>query len=120
MKATGKTLLRAGSIPKYERARKLGTSKTTLIVTEGDSAKNFGVAGLSVGNLRDHYGIYPIRGKFVNTRGMPSLKITENKEANDLLRILGLQIGTVYTEELAKKLPYAHLMVLSDQDVSGS
>jgi DNA topoisomerase-2 len=48
-------------IPKLDDANKAGTaqsSKCTLIVTEGDSAKTLAVAGLSVVG-RDHYGVFP-------------------------------------------------------------
>lgn len=118
-RVTRATPARAAHIAKYERPRRLHTPRATLIVTEGDSAKNFGVAGLSVGRLRDDHGIYPIRGKFLNVRGLSPKAIADNKEANELLRILGLQMGVVYTEETARKLPYARLMILSDQDVDG-
>lgn len=41
--------------------------KCTLIVTEGDSAKSLAEAGLSeIG--RDYYGVFPLRGKFLNVR----------------------------------------------------
>ena len=53
---------RPHNIAKYEPAHRLGKNAATLMVTEGDSAKNFGVAGISVVGRRD-YGIYPIRGK---------------------------------------------------------
>ena len=50
-------------IPKLDDANKAGTaqsSRCTLIVTEGDSAKTLAVAGLSVVG-RDHYGVFPLR-----------------------------------------------------------
>lgn len=111
---------RVNHIVAYEPARKMGTPKSTLVVTEGISAKNFAVAGLSQDNLRLHYGVYPIRGKFLNPRGKTAKVILENKECNELIQILGLQLNTPYTEEMAKKLPYQQLMILSDQDVDGS
>ena len=38
------------------------------VITTGDSAKALAMAGLSeVG--REHYGVYPLRGKFLNARG---------------------------------------------------
>ena len=39
----------------------------TLIVTEGDSAKTLAVSGLGVVG-RDKYGVFPLRGKFLNVR----------------------------------------------------
>lgn len=103
-------------IPKYEPAH---GKHATLIVTEGDSAKNFAVAGVSVTG-RKRYGIYPLRGKFLNPRGMPWKAIMENKEASELIRILGLQLGHQYDAASLHKLPYHRLMVLSDQDVDGT
>ena len=41
--------------------------RCTLILTEGDSAKTLAVAGLSVIG-RDHYGVFPLRGKLLNVR----------------------------------------------------
>ena len=116
-KATRAT--RAPSIEKYEQALKLGKNKAILFVAEGDSAKSFVVAGLSVIG-REYYGCYAIRGKFVNVRDMNKKSIVEHKEARNLMQILGLQFDTTYTAETAAKLPYAHLCVTSDQDNDGS
>ena len=38
-----------------------------LILTEGDSAKTLAVSGLGVIG-RDHYGVFPLRGKLLNVR----------------------------------------------------
>ena len=38
-----------------------------MILTEGDSAKTLAVAGLGVVG-RDHYGVFPLRGKLLNVR----------------------------------------------------
>ena len=51
---------------------------------------------------------------------MSAAEVAKNKEARELLSILGLQLGVTYTAETARKLPYAHLMIFSDQDVDGS
>ena len=104
---------------KYEPAMKKGTAASTLIVCEGDSAANLVRSGLSVVG-RTHYGLYPLRGKFLNVRGANPKDITENKEAMTLLRILGIQLGVEYDDAMIKKLPYKRLMVMSDQDVDGS
>lgn len=110
---------RAPRFDKYDPALKLGTPRTTLIVTEGDSAKNFAVSGISeVG--RQFFGVYPIRGKFLNVRGISSKTIAENKEAHELLRILGLQLGATYDAKSVAKLPYGRLMLMTDMDPDGS
>lgn len=116
-KATKAT--RHPTIAKYDPALVLHKGSATLLVAEGDSAKNFVTAGLSVVS-RKHYGVYPIRGKFLNVREESSKTILANKEAVELLKILGIQLHTTYTPEMVRKLPYARLMVISDQDVDGS
>ena len=68
-KTDGKKVVRL-SIPKLDDANKAGTKESencTLILTEGDSAKTTAVSGLSVIG-RDYYGIFPLRGKLLNTR----------------------------------------------------
>lgn len=108
-----------GVSPKYEPALKRGTAAATLIVCEGDSAANLVRSGLTVVGRKD-YGLYPLRGKFLNVRGVRPKDILENKEACELLRILGLQFGLVYDAAAVRKLPYRRLMVMSDQDVDGA
>ena len=57
-------------IPKLDDANDAGTKNSglcTLILTEGDSAKTLAVAGLAVIG-RDHYGVFPLRGKMLNVR----------------------------------------------------
>ena len=71
----------------YNAGQKL--SDCTLILTEGDSAKALAVAGLQVIG-RDSYGVFPLRGKFINTRNIPLSKLEKNKEVKDLLKILNL------------------------------
>lgn len=110
---------RAPRFEKYDAALKLHHAKSTLIVTEGDSAKNFAISGISeVG--REFFGVYPVRGKFLNVRGLSPKAISENKEAHELLRILGLQLGATYDAKSAAKLPYARLMLMTDMDPDGS
>jgi DNA topoisomerase II len=108
-------------IPKLDDAHKAGTAlesgKCTLIVTEGDSAKTLAVAGLSVVG-RDHYGVYPIRGKFKNVRDASVKQLMENKEFNELKKILGLQQEKEYTS--LDELRYGRLMVMTDADNDGS
>ena len=107
-------------IPKLDDANKAGTahsSKCTLIVTEGDSAKTLAVAGLSVVG-RDHYGAFPLRGKCKNVRDVSVAQLTSNQEFNDLKKILGLQQGREYTN--VSELRYGRLMIMTDADNDGS
>ena len=68
------------NIAKYEPALKRYTSTATLIVCEGDSAGNLVRSGLTVVGRQD-YGLYPLKGKFLNVRGLNTKTILENKEA---------------------------------------
>ena len=119
-KTDGSRKSKITGIPKLDDANKAGTAhseKCTLIVTEGDSAKTLAIAGLSVVG-RDHYGVFPIRGKCKNVRDASVKQLTENKEFNDLKKILGLQQGKVYTS--LSELRYGRLMIMTDADNDGS
>ena len=119
-KTDGSRKSKITGIPKLDDANKAGTShsgKCTLIVTEGDSAKTLAIAGLSVVG-RDYYGVFPLRGKCKNVRDASVKQLTENKEFNDLKKILGLQQGKVYTS--LSELRYGRLMIMTDADNDGS
>ena len=111
------------SIPKLEDAHKAGSNAgtdCTLILTEGDSAKALAVAGLEVIG-RDLYGVFPLRGKFLNVREAKLTQLTNNAEVKALVAILGLDFDKEYdtTEERAE-LRYGHVMLMTDQDNDGS
>ena len=60
-------------IPKLEDANEAGSrnaERCTIILTEGDSAKSLALAGIEVVG-RDKYGVFPLRGKFLNVRDAP-------------------------------------------------
>jgi DNA topoisomerase-2 len=99
-----------------------GTSRSgqcSLLVVEGLSAKTFAVSGLAeVGHQR--YGIFPLRGKPVNTFSASQATISKNKEIGDLCKILGLVVGRDYsTVDALATLRYRHMVVLTDADVDG-
>jgi DNA topoisomerase-2 len=119
-KTDGTRKSKISGIPKLDDANKAGTAhsgKCTLIVTEGDSAKTLAVAGLSVVG-RDHYGVFPLRGKCKNVRDASVAQLTSNQEFNDLKKILGLQQGKVYKS--VSELRYGRLMIMTDADNDGS
>ena len=111
------------SIPKLEDANFAGTDKgiqCTLILTEGDSAKALAVAGLEVIS-RDKYGVFPLRGKFLNVRNVSVDKLAKNAELKAICTILGLQFEKTYhTAEDREQLRYGHVMLMTDQDADGS
>ena len=117
-KTDGKKVSRI-QVPKLDDANKAGTSeseKCTLILTEGDSAKTTAIAGLSeVG--RDFYGVFPLRGKLLNTRTASFSQISKNEEINNIKKILGLQTGSNY--KYLKELRYGKIMIMTDQDTDG-
>ena len=92
-----------------------------LILCEGLSAMSGIVSGLSSDD-RNLIGIYPLKGKLLNVRGEQLKKISENKEINDIKKILGLESGKEYTtlEEVHKSLRYGKIMYMTDQDLDGS
>lgn len=104
-------------VPKYQPAEKLKSGNASLIVTEGDSALNFAVAGLGVVG-RKNYGVFPIRGKLLNCLNASKQKLLQNQEVKNLIAILGLELDVTYTP--SHKTNYAHLVILSDQDPDGS
>ena len=78
----GKKKQKLLGIPKLEDANKAGTKDSedcTIILTEGDSAKALALAGIEVIG-RDKYGVFPLRGKFLNVREANKQKIMDNPE----------------------------------------
>lgn len=66
----GKKQAKLYNIPKLDDANWAGTKNAhlcTIILTEGDSAKALALAGIEVVG-RDKYGVFPLRGKFLNVR----------------------------------------------------
>ncbi len=92
-----------------------------LILCEGLSAMSGIVSGLSSED-RNVIGIYPLKGKLLNVRGEQLKKIMDNKEINDIKKILGLESGKEYNtiEEVNKYLRYGKIMYMTDQDLDGS
>lgn len=110
-------------IPKLDDANDAGgrnSSQCTLILTEGDSAKTLAVSGLSVVG-KDHYGVFPLRGKLLNVRDASHKQILDNAEINNIIKILGLQYNKKYSSaDDLKSLRYGHVMIMTDQDQDGS
>jgi len=92
-----------------------------LILCEGLSALSGIVSGLSSED-RNTMGIYPLKGKLLNVRGEQIKKISENKEINEIKKILGLETGKEYESmgDVHKYLRYGKIMYMTDQDLDGS
>jgi DNA topoisomerase-2 len=110
-------------IPKYSGANRAGTAesyKCTLILCEGDSAKSSVISALSKAD-HDFFGVYPMKGKIMNVRGIELTKINANKEIHELKQIIGLELGKVYTaEDIRTRLRYGKILLMTDQDKDGS
>ena len=110
-------------IPKLTDANWAGTDKSSqciIIFCEGDSAKAGIISGLSSED-RNIIGVYPLKGKLLNVRGVTSKRISENKEIAEIKKILGLETGKQYSvDEIGSCLRYSKLLFLCDQDMDGS
>jgi len=112
------------NIPKLIDANWAGGSRSsscTLILCEGDSAKAGVVSGLSKED-RNQYGIFPLKGKLMNTKDMLQNRINDNAEIANIKKIIGLETGKIYeNKEMVKKsLRYGHVLFMTDQDLDGS
>jgi DNA topoisomerase-2 len=119
-KTDGKKQSRITGIPKLDDAVFAGTaqsSKCTLILTEGDSAKAMALSGLSQ-EQRKYYGVYPLKGKVLNVKDKSDSKVEQTQEIAELKKILGLQSGKKYTD--ISSLRYGSILVMTDQDYDGS
>ena len=119
-KTDGRKMSVIKGIPKLEDANKAGTAqstKCTLILTEGDSAKTFAISGLGVVG-RDYYGVFPLKGKLLNVRDATAKQLLNNEEIVNIKQIVGLQMNKEYKN--ASELRYGKILILTDADVDGS
>lgn len=112
------------NIPKLEDANYAGTKKSdqcVLILTEGDSAKATAISGISaIPNGRNHFGVYPLKGKLLNVREASTTQLNNNTEIIDIKKILALKSGTIYTKDNINELRYHEIMIMTDADEDGS
>lgn len=99
-------------------AGKRNSKKCVLILTEGDSAKSMAVTGLSIVG-RDFYGVFPLRGKLLNTRDASTESLAKNEEIQNIIKIVGLRMDKTY-EDGIDSLRYGKIMIMTDQDQDGS
>jgi len=108
---------RLNDILKLNDANKAGTNqghKCTIILTEGDSAMSMAISGIQ---NRDHFGVFPLRGKLLNVREVAAKKLSANAEIQHIIQILGLKYGVEY--ENSDKLRYGKVLIMTDQDEDG-
>jgi len=123
-KTDGKKTLNIKGIPKLIDANWAGgckSSKCSLILCEGDSAKAGIVSGLSKSD-RNIYGVFPLKGKLMNVLDITQSKLNNNAEITNIKKILGLETKKKYKtkEESMKKLRYGKVIFMTDQDLDGS
>jgi DNA topoisomerase-2 len=107
----------------YSKANNSGgkhSKNCSLIICEGLSAKTFAIEGISYGVAdvkgRDWFGIYPLRGKLLNTRNATKQTISANQIITNLIKILGLSCSN--PDDLSK-MNYGRIYILTDADVDG-
>ena len=120
IKLNGKKREKIIGINKLEDANQAGTKegyKCTLILTEGDSAKCLAMSGVEILG-RDYYGVFPLKGKFLNVRDSAIKVVSQNEEVKNIITILGLKFGQTYHD--THSLRYGSIMIMTDQDTDGS
>ena len=111
-------------IPKLSDANQAGTKhsgKCMLILCEGDSAKAGILSGLTTDD-RNTIGVYPLRGKLKNIRGVKAKELGDNAEINDIKKILGLKANMEFEskEHVQRELRYGKVIFMTDQDLDGT
>ncbi len=84
-----------------------------LFVAEGDSA----IAGLRPARNPKLHGLFPLRGKPLNCKGMSLAKVLQNEEFKNIVAIIGLPL-----EEKVKsidQLNYDKVSIITDADFDG-
>lgn len=85
-----------------------------LFLGEGDSA----IEGMNAVRDPKIHGGLPLRGKIMNVRGENPKKVLESEALMDIMRSLGLTIGTPVKNRAA--LRYGKVYIATDQDQDGA
>lgn len=88
-------------------------SDKELWLFEGQSA----AANMRPSRNPQTQGAYLLRGKVLNTQGLPISKISANQELSDLMSIIGLQFGE---KALKENILVGKIILAQDADVDGS
>lgn len=108
--------MRRGSrqlIPKFIPPTTKKKKNLTVFIAEGDSA----IAGLRP--VRDPFlhGLFPLRGKPLNVKGLSLARVLQNEEIKNIVSILNLPIdGSSIDKE---KMAYDRICIVTDADYDG-
>lgn len=108
--------------PKLIPAQLEGKTYCTLAIVEGDSARASVIHAISTlpDQQRRAIGIFPIRGKMINTRELSLTKIRKNAEIEQIMAIMGLDFTTDYSvDKNYNNLRYHRILVMADADHDG-
>ena len=88
-------------------------AKNELFIVEGDSAGG----SAKKGRDRLHQAILPLRGKPLNTDGLPIATVMKNEEIATIIITIGAGFGQTFNIE---DIHYGKIIIMTDADVDGS
>ena len=88
-------------------------AKNELFIVEGDSAGG----SAKKGRERLHQAILPLRGKPLNTDGLPIATVMKNEEIATIINTIGAGFGQTFNIE---DIHYGKIIIMTDADVDGS
>jgi len=96
--------------------------KCTLIITEGKTGKTLALSAQKyLPGGRDYNGVFPIRGKLMNTSRHSEDKISKNRELMSIMQILNAKKDIDYytNRGMCNTLRYGKIALMADADHDG-